>query len=691
MDSLLTHVIAWPTVLVSLLVFGFAPGAVLRVIVLAYLRDDPRRTELRGELLNVPRIERPFWVFEQLELALFEGLAGRLAALVDWKRDGRRRLLPGEPRREDAVSRYLDLLEGSVLALWDFESRKQGRQAVRYRRVSPAAGGHRLSGSVYWMTVDDYANLEPGARVELDEHPGLRGLVSAVSGCDVCIRFDTPVSHLTLPTQGSLWRSHDDRLCQMQRQAIARLREGFAVNPQLIRVLADRAFLPFSPYGSVAPRTPCLDRNQYEAVYRACQVQDFLLVTSPPGTGRTRTTSEIIDQCVRRGERVLVVGATSMGVDSLLSTLPQDITKVRVAKPNSLSASPSKLGMLNAVVVDPACDTDASPRIVAEQADVVAGTTVGITLSGITIGQVFDLLVIMEAEKVSLPSAIVPLVSARRAVLIGDPRQLPLFVDPDMHGWFRRLTGRPEQDLPVADMEALLTTSLFELLLAEAPSSNKVVLTAQYRMPGAVADFISHNFYDGMLTSPAGDLGGESVIRSPLPQPFTIVDTSCLPPWQREERRRGRSYVNRAEVDIISAIVTAEDRRGRDWAVVVPYAAQASLIREQLRKRLEPARTTGDLEVMVGTIDNFSGVEHDLVVVGCTRSNRSGSIGFLRELRRFNVAMTRARRQLVVVGDMQTLTSARDLPVRALMSAMLAHVQRRGEIVPADEITRRLR
>lgn len=90
MDSLITQVIAWPTLLASLLMFGFAPGAVLRMIVLAFRGDDPRRTELLAELPHVPRIERPFWVCEQLEVALFEGLAGRVAALITRKRYSRR-------------------------------------------------------------------------------------------------------------------------------------------------------------------------------------------------------------------------------------------------------------------------------------------------------------------------------------------------------------------------------------------------------------------------------------------------------------------------------------------------------------------------------------------------------------------------------------------------------------------------
>ncbi|MDQ6750280.1 MAG: DUF2314 domain-containing protein [Actinomycetota bacterium] len=78
-------VLSWPTFIVALLVFGFAPGALLRVVVLAFHHDDPRRDELRAELHAVPRIERPFWVFEQLEVALFEGLWDRII----WAATGR--------------------------------------------------------------------------------------------------------------------------------------------------------------------------------------------------------------------------------------------------------------------------------------------------------------------------------------------------------------------------------------------------------------------------------------------------------------------------------------------------------------------------------------------------------------------------------------------------------------------------
>jgi type I restriction enzyme R subunit len=93
MEALITQVIAWPTLLAALMIFGFAPGATLRMIILAFRRDDPRRTELIAELPHVPRIERPFWVCEQLEVALFEGLIGRASTLA-------RKLRKRRPRRK---------------------------------------------------------------------------------------------------------------------------------------------------------------------------------------------------------------------------------------------------------------------------------------------------------------------------------------------------------------------------------------------------------------------------------------------------------------------------------------------------------------------------------------------------------------------------------------------------------------
>lgn len=111
MPGMIAQFLAWPTLGVALLVFGFAPGVVLRLIVLFYRRGNPRRRELLGELYAAPRIERPFWVAEQLEVALFEGLRDRFRA---W-RDGRasRPPMPG-----DALLRLAAVVVKAALRLW---------------------------------------------------------------------------------------------------------------------------------------------------------------------------------------------------------------------------------------------------------------------------------------------------------------------------------------------------------------------------------------------------------------------------------------------------------------------------------------------------------------------------------------------------------------------------------------------
>jgi hypothetical protein len=93
--DLISVIVSWPTFIIALLVFGFAPGALLRLIVLAYPHDDPRRKELRAELYAVPRIERPIWVVEQMEAALFEGLGERLALALTGRVIHRSHLLSG--------------------------------------------------------------------------------------------------------------------------------------------------------------------------------------------------------------------------------------------------------------------------------------------------------------------------------------------------------------------------------------------------------------------------------------------------------------------------------------------------------------------------------------------------------------------------------------------------------------------
>jgi hypothetical protein len=123
--EVLDAVLSWPTFAIALLVFGFAPGAVLRLIVLAFPSDDPRRRELLAELHAVPRLDRPFWVAEQLELALFEGIWGRIV----WAATGR------------------------IIHRWHLDDY--------------VAELHRIDPETYGLTDEEIAAIEPGTLVKL--------------------------------------------------------------------------------------------------------------------------------------------------------------------------------------------------------------------------------------------------------------------------------------------------------------------------------------------------------------------------------------------------------------------------------------------------------------------------------------------------------------------------------------------
>jgi superfamily I DNA and/or RNA helicase len=321
-------------------------------------------------------------------------------------------------------------------------------------------------------------------------------------------------------------------------------------------------------------------------------------------------------------------------------------------------------------------------------ADVIGATCIGVGVQRNQLADLdFDLAVIDEAGQITLPSTLVPLTRARRAVLVGDHHQLPPFDADDVRKWLadRHPTARNRELV-----HDLLANSAFERLLREAPQHNQVMLDRQRRMPAVLAEFISEHFYGGLLTTGDRDDPPAPIFGSPL----AVIDTSDLPLSQRTERRRERTETwqtagcdNRAEAGIVLRLVKWCAAHGRDWAVIAPYRAQVQLIDLRAREML------GDDAVRdrIGTVDAFQGQERDVVIFSFTRSNVSGSVGFLGEPRRLNVAMSRARDQLVLVGDRQTLTHACDAGFRHLACRLFEFAGRYGEIISAGELPDRLR
>ncbi|WP_067461376.1 DEAD/DEAH box helicase [Actinomadura macra] len=310
-------------------------------------------------------------------------------------------------------------------------------------------------------------------------------------------------------------------------------------------------------------------------------------------------------------------------------------------------------------------------------ADVIAATCIGAASRPELSGVVFDLAIVDEAGQIGVADALVPLARASRGVLVGDPQQLPPFLDSEVEAW-----GETAGDAAVRD---LLGGSALERLAARLPRDHVVQLTRQRRMPKVIADFVSAAFYGGTLVTDVHREHRDALFARPL----AFVDTARLPGGERFERSgRGRErwgragYVNQAEARLLYELALHYHRTGGDWAVIVPYRAQATKITAALTRRIG----VDAAELNVGTVDSFQGGERDVVLYGFTRSNTDGRVGFLKELRRANVAFTRARHQLVLVGDVTTLTMARDLPFRALAESLRDHAAAHGEIRQYQEV-----
>lgn len=276
------------------------------------------------------------------------------------------------------------------------------------------------------------------------------------------------------------------------------------------------------------------------------------------------------------------------------------------------------------------------------RSDVVAATCVG--LAGIPgVDRIpFDLCIVDEGSKATATEVLVPLASSRKWVLVGDQRQLPPFVEhaldhPDL---LRRFDINREQ----------VHVTLFAALAERLPDVCTVQLTNQHRMHPTIGRLISECFYDGALTS--ADREVSPVVQMALGSPVLWFDTAGLP--DRRERSAGTSVRNRREATTIAALldridfVAAAQGQKLDVAVLTGYDAQRREVLDVITPR-ELERTS--LHVRVATVDAYQGQEADIAIFSVTRSNTNGELGFLRSEERVNVALSRARDGLVIVGD----------------------------------------
>jgi superfamily I DNA and/or RNA helicase len=298
---------------------------------------------------------------------------------------------------------------------------------------------------------------------------------------------------------------------------------------------------------------------------------------------------------------------------------------------------------------------------------VVAATCLGLrSVKGVEAIE-FDLCIVDEASKAAATELLVPMVQARRWVLVGDPKQLPPFVE---HALVRPAL-LAEHELSEADVRQ----TLFDRLWTNLPSACKTKLTMQHRMLPEIGDLISACFYDNEIESGAVEaLKGIGLV---LPKPVTWYTTATLD--NRKERAVGTSRANPAEARFIKRLLGRLNfyangaRRPLSVAVLTGYQGQQELIEREIADAIGEWDHLERVECM--SVDAFQGREADIAVYSVTRCNDEGKLGFVRDLPRLNVALSRGRFGLAIVGDHMFAEAAGngDNPFRQVLEWIRAH------------------
>lgn len=297
--------------------------------------------------------------------------------------------------------------------------------------------------------------------------------------------------------------------------------------------------------------------------------------------------------------------------------------------------------------------------MILDSVDLVGATCIGIQSKRKFKNIDFDVTIIDEAGQIQVHDALVPISLSPKVIMLGDHKQIPPMADQDLVAACNDNNTDP----------SFLSKSLFEDMYNRAPDGCKIMLDTQYRMPGDIADTISEWFYDGKYLSPPFKYQirtKDLMLPSLSDRAYLLIDTSGVP-GRHEHAIPGGGCDNRLEAAIIKSLISirlnersqisAEDLTPVDdeIGVISAYKAQVKIIRQELTGML-PDNT---IRTMAASLDSFQGQERDLIIYSFTKSSDKPAnmrrIGFLNELRRLNVAMSRCKKTLVMIGDMQFL------------------------------------
>lgn len=447
-----------------------------------------------------------------------------------------------------------------------------------------------------------------------------------------------------------------------------------------------------------------LNPSQMIAVKNALSTPDFYLIHGPFGTGKTRTLVELIFQEIRNNRKVLATAESNTAVDNLLERIatnqkikitrlghPQRVSKENITYTLAYKVEHHKLcaniesyynvideymeerkyftkptpqyrrGLTDNQIKQYASRNKSSRGVnadkiksmarwieynnqinefydkikkleekiikeIIEESDVIVSTNSSAALDSINNIR-FDVAIIDEASQTTIPSVLIPIAKAHRFILAGDHKQLPPTI--------------------LSDKAYELEETLFESLIEKYPHKAQL-LNIQYRMNEKLMQFPNSQFYNSLLQTDesVNDITLNDLIDNDDENVLNFIDTSQMEDNKEEHLNDSKSYINRLEAKICLEIANKyleEGIKEEQIGIISPYADQVKIISDKT-------------SIEVKSVDGFQGREKEIIIISTVRSNDRGEIGFLNDLRRLNVAITRAKRKLIIVGNKNTLS-----------------------------------
>lgn len=459
-----------------------------------------------------------------------------------------------------------------------------------------------------------------------------------------------------------------------------------------------------------------INTDQNLAIQKAQYAPDVALIHGPPGTGKTHALVELIRRCLldapqSQPMRILATAPANAAADHLAAALLRadpTLRLVRVGHPARVSAVVENATLSAQVAAHPSAQlaakllkeafqqkrqlykrssrsTDAAKakqeqqqlrqevnalfadakkleqqaiNDILDRAQIIVGTLTGFD-DHIPYGYQFDLAVVDEASQALTPAILLAAAKANRLVLAGDPQQLPpTVISPDASGLADTLMlSFQKAAQPNQKNKKSSATDEVGVKIAQCMH----MLTVQHRMHEAIMRWPSERFYHNQLTAHSSVAAHTLLDLSPteeaiidevllLDRPFDVIDTAGAG-YDESQPEGSDSRCNREEAALVAALTRRFLAAGfipKHLGVIAPYSAQVSILRDLLRDVV-------DQGLEVDSVDGFQGREKEIILWSTVRSNIDGEVGFLADERRLNVAITRAKRKLVVIGDSATL------------------------------------